>query len=338
MRQYSEFDAFLGPARIGAWLNQHYPNNSPFIVRRHPSCGGRNRVWLATTRTRPGRLIVKQPADALEGDRSPREFWAFEGPLFHCDAIVTPTLLDRTVGLIAMDEGGAIEEGPARCKALADLGTTLAALHSIEPDALASGPQVRQVPQLAPMTDLSVWKQCGHGGRAVIRLCQKDRAITRAFEATLANATSKDISTLVHGDVRAENVIFINGRPALVDFDDCGVGPAARDLGAAMGAIVCHWVDGLRMLAGHSPLQWVADGEICFSEVVQSVARLLRTYRETLSKRVPPPSLSIVVDWAVVWIANRTWYDAVGSASLPASLRARLLAAAQLPESARELW
>jgi len=78
----------------------------------------------------------------------------------------------------------------------------------------------------------------GFRERYAVRLAAGTLALIEDFLPSLGAYLSRrdEPATLVHGDYRADNLLFGTGRPAVLDWQTCAYGPAAADLSYFLGS------------------------------------------------------------------------------------------------------
>lgn len=158
--------------------------------------------------------------------------------------VAVPALLghDPERGLLVMEDLGdedlfALRSAPGELRrGLYEKTLTLAArLHAFEPGRLPAG--VRLMPGFSP--ELYRWERDYFREQCLRKVCRLDvsAAEDEALETELAALAGRLLETppaLVHRDLQSQNVMIVNGEPALIDFQGMRLGSPFYDLGSLL--------------------------------------------------------------------------------------------------------
>lgn len=150
-------------------------------------------------------------------------------------------------------------------------------------------------------------------------------------------------SAVVHGDVKADNVLCraAPDRPrplALVDWEAGGLGDPRWDVGCLVGDLVFTWLSGIDLDAGPGLDDWIAAADPPFSAVRADVAAAVTTYAAALP--VTAADRRLWVRFAAFFLLQRLCSAAIHSPVLPSRSLAYLQVAGQLlrrPDECAEL-
>jgi aminoglycoside phosphotransferase (APT) family kinase protein len=148
---------------------------------------------------------------------------------------------------------------------------------------------------------------------------------------------------LVHGDVRAANVVCGPDpdlpRPlVLVDWEVAGHGDPRWDVGCLVGDLLTAWVDGLDVDAGDEFSDWSATAPVPFAAVAAEVRALTAAYAAV--RPVTPGDRRQWLRYAAFPLVQRACASAGDGPDLSPRARACLLLAGRLlhrPDSCEEL-
>ena len=111
----------------------------------------------------------------------------------------------------------------------------------------------------------------------------------------------------LHGDCHASNVLWNDGGPHFVDFDDCRMGPAVQDLWMMLSGDREAMGQQLRcIIAGYEDFCEFDDNELALIEALRSL-RLLH-YSGWIARRWHDPAFPVAFPW---FNTQRYWQDRV---------------------------
>lgn len=184
-----------------------------------------------------------------------------------------------------------------------DVTTLGADIGSLVPQVLEVGPE--------DLAGLSA------GEIELVRLVQGDPSLAEAL-AALAEGWRRQC--LVHGDLRADNVLVPRGReePAvLIDWELTRYGDPACDLGSLIGDVVRSCLDRVRPSEG-AVREWTRPAAGMLARLSPALSSLWEGYRSTAQRLADPrPSLPVLaVAHAGVFLLHRTAAGAQGLGGL----------------------
>ncbi|RZS91375.1 phosphotransferase family enzyme [Motilibacter rhizosphaerae] len=143
--------------------------------------------------------------------------------------------------------------------------------------------------------------------------------------------------TLVHGDLKSNNILCSRGSSAvrLIDWETAGWGDGRWDLGCLVGDLLFGWLAGLRFSAGGTLDSWLASGEP-FDVVQTRVRRLLAAYRSG-GRDLSADDELVCLRYAALFLLQRTASAAMHAPALPALALAGLHVAGSLLRRPAEL-
>ena len=224
---------------------------------------GRNRVFVVTGEGTAG-FVVKQP-DAREHDllaheaavlrqlaiAEPRLAPSLPTPLLYDPVrrVLVCSLVGNGLDLSAYHARGRFPPMLARA-----VGTTLALLHGLSPEAVDKLPAARDArPPRNPAPLELVLGMSDAGVRLLGVLQRSSELCDRLAELD----RSRNLSAVVHGDMRPSNCVAFprpgarrRTRIALVDWESAGAGDPHVDLGAVLAEYLHDWLWSMWMLDG----------------------------------------------------------------------------------------
>jgi aminoglycoside phosphotransferase (APT) family kinase protein len=323
---------------LGEPLNQHsaqgilaavLPDRGPYAVSTHIQ-SGRHRLYVGRDVEGAG-YLVKQAV--FNANSTAAESWFYRNicPRFEyapepvavldLEHIVVLTYLDGAVRIsdMAQEDPGAALEG------LVHTALPLAQLHSIQLPTEGWPGATSTLPPLDPVP-LDLWNSSSSGARTITSIVQQRPRLAQAY-TTARNPTGP--RTLVHSDLKNDNILYHGSRLYLIDWELAGIGAPAVDLGAVVGSMLCLWIDHLAIDADTSIENWVEGAALSFESLRDAVERFVTAYRHSLTAagRV---SMSTIVRAAAAWIVGRTFAEASLGYTATASQRLRLVVAESL--------
>jgi len=276
---------------------------SGLTITEHPS-SGRNRVFVVAGDGR--RWIAKAGA-------SGRESWFYRevGPNLSWVPASSP-VSDRAVTVTAYLEQAVSVEDLARdspSQALSVLVSTaplLAELHAWSPpSASAPAPAANPaIPELAPV-HVSEWLDGTEGSFHLLQSIQRREMLCRALREATAGVGPQG---LIHGDIKADNILRGPDGPLLIDWELCGQGRVGWDVGCVVGSMLAVWIEGVDF-RGTAPATWLQDTVVPYQEICDAVGQFVDDYRTRIAHEVP--SMSVVTTYAATWLATRTWAESL---------------------------
>lgn len=209
-------------------------------VRTRP---GRNRLWFGVTTT--GVDVFAKELTGDPGDVASR----WERTLaFHRSAaarqIAHPRLLgaDGEDAVVAFEYLAGVtgvelmvreEFSPSDAAAVGDLVGALHASPIGDESALRVAHPAERFLKLASAIPAPLYEQLSMAQLHAWRLLQRDEPLLQAIRSHLAAPPPRD--TLVHGDLRVDQLLRVEGRWLLTDWEEFGAGDPARDVGSFVG-------------------------------------------------------------------------------------------------------
>lgn len=291
-----------GPA-IRRLLRSIDPHAHARITRHELS--GRNRIYLVDLIGRTA--IVKLPGDrrfeALGRESSVLSVLSGNYP-FMPEVLATsadpPAVaiqylshVEPLHGLASRDPGRAIEE-------FVKLARPLAVLHTL---AVRLDAAPRTMSSLDPVWHAE-WLNAGPASREFIRKAQKSVAISRSCQQGLA---FKSPEGLIHGDIKADNVLISDHGPLLIDFEMSGLGRTIDDLSAVLGSLLSIWVDQLGLVDGDSAKDWISGAALEFTTIDAAWSRFIGDYQQAAG--TAPIADQAVTDGVVLWLVSRAYAE-----------------------------
>lgn len=268
-------------------------------ITEHPR-SGRNRLFVVRGQDRS--WFVKSATSTAES-----WFHTHVGPLLRwvpaamsspepgvavTEYVESPSVLD----LAADDPAGAVG-------VLVTLAPLLAELQALPLDAAA--PAARPaLPELDPV-HVSAWLDSTEASRHILASIQGRQVLSEAVRAARSGLGPRG---LIHGDLKVDNILHAGGTPIVVDWELCGDGHVAWDLGSVLGSILAIWIEGMD-LDGTSPSTWFKDSVVPYAEICDAGCQLVADYRRRVNGAMPP--LSAVVTCAAAWLAVRSWVESL---------------------------
>ncbi len=312
------------------------PECGPFTVHSHPQSG---RHCLYVGQDEGGvRYLVKRTPPSAGGAAAETWFYGHLEPRFEYAPKPLAVVEDQHVVVLEYLDGAdsvsdmARRDPRAGLAGLVDAASPVARLHSLAPEG-TDGPLTTTT--LAPLdpVPLDLWNSSSDGARTVIALLQ---GRTRLAEAYRSQREPGGPRTFVHGDIKVDNILYLDGRPYLIDWELAGIGTPTMDLGAAVGSMVCLWVDNLAADADASIATWVRDAPLQWDDVRDAARRFVSTYLTNLTAAVDVP-VGDIVRAAATWVVARTWADASQRHAATPWDRLRLITANSLIERPKHL-
>ena len=142
------------------------------------------------------------------------------------------------------------EQGPAAEKALVDLGCALGSLHAdLRDSRWRADPFLAELPSKPPWVlsvhrpEVEILRQLSPAKRQLLQIVQNDQGMSDSLD--LAREMWQ-VETIIHGDVRSDNVLVLADGAAirLVDWELVQRGDPAWDVGGAFQDILLFWLDG----------------------------------------------------------------------------------------------
>lgn len=278
-------------------------------ISRLPGAVGR-RVYLAKfdcDRT----FVVKQPSS--HGLESHSECWFYESVRPCFDHAPSPRLVKSDQGLIVLEflEDAVTVQTISRRSpstalgALLRLAPVLRALHTTPPASTDNPDFGNVMPPLDPVP-VELWDRCSDGARMVVRHVQRRPVLARHYAE--ARQQMRAGASIVHGDIKLDNVLWSAQGPRLVDWELSGLGSPLVDIGATIGSMVGLWIDGLSIDASSPIDAWLLGGELHWTAVQDAVDTFFASYGDGVEHggftRVS------AVRAAAAWMVGRAWADA----------------------------
>lgn len=280
--------------------------------RRHPH-SGRNVLWL---RESDGAMTLRKES----GTSAINEAWLYGTLGGHIAAVTSPISSDteRAVVVLRYHDGASslhdVEHPIEFLFHYAQLAMVLAELHHqpVPNDA----PTSPNLPRLRP-APYGIVETLGPGARELLTGCQSMPGLLVADEL----AASVDGPTaIVHGDLKPDNVLLVDGWPVIIDWDLAGRGVIWTDLGAIVGSMIDSYATTIR----HNEA-----GELAASVPIELIHGACESVLTDYwgDRRRPADSRRLAYSHAALWMAWRVIIEA-SSARKPSGVhRARLVLA-----------
>ncbi len=197
------------------------------------------------------------------------------------------------------------------------LGAALGTLH-----ATFRGCEPAADPRLAALPDLPVWSLKVHrpepallasmtpARRRLLRIVQGESAMFDQFDAVRASWRGE---TMIHGDLRFDNVLVVGGASPgvrLVDWETVQVGDPAWDVGVVLQELVVRWLSGMPQAASLGALERVSSARYPLAEVKTTAGAFWAGYRSTAE--VDSAGLLLrAVRFSAVRLVQTAWEDSV---------------------------
>jgi hypothetical protein len=287
----------------------------PVTVTDHPR-SGRNRLYDVTGDGRA--WIAKQSASPTESwfarTVAPGVGWVPPSLVAGADLVLS----ERAEGLpTALELAG--RDRVAALEALADLAMPLAELHAwpTGDDVPASA---AAIPQLDPV-HVGVLVDSTEAARELLRRFHRRDALRDAMRVT---RNSPGPTGLIHGDLKADNVLCAPGSPTIIDWELCGIGPFAWDLGSVVGSMLAMWIETADLTAPR-PRDWLDRATLPYAAVVRAARRFVSDYERAASAPVPRPATTAAA--AAAWLVARSWAESLQTMRVDPRLLLRLVVA-----------
>jgi hypothetical protein len=170
--------------------------------------------------------------------------------------------------------------------------------------------------------DISWLAELSPAGAEVLRILRNDPTFATRFEPM---ATRWRAESLIHGDVRLDNILIRTGGPAgpriwIADWEMAQIGDPAWDLAGALQDLLVHWVGTMPLSEGLAPTDWVSRARLPLDAVRRAARALWSGYREAAAPS--PGEANDLASRAVAYSAARlvqSAYEAAAEADrLPA--------------------
>lgn len=191
-------------------------------------------------------------------------------------------------------------------EALAELVNTaplIAELHGSEPDGSVPAAQP-PLSQLDPV-HVSAWID---GTKASIHVLQHLQSRPVLCTALRAAHDGGGPQGLIHGDLKPDNILRGPERPVVIDWELCGTGAVAWDLGSLVGSMLAIWIGGFD-LTGDRPSAWFDGAQVPYRDVTRAVSRLLTSYGEHAA--TVTPTTTEVATATAAWLIGRSWTESL---------------------------
>ncbi len=110
------------------------------------------------------------------------------------------------------------------------------------------------------------------------------RTAQRASKALAVLAeTAHSFSIMVHGDLKADNLLFKDQGIRLVDWELCSLGHPMSDVGTLVGSVLSSWFELIPPRVGKPIIEWFAGGTVPASCVSLTLDALLQGYEDAMS-------------------------------------------------------
>lgn len=290
--------------------------SEPVALADHPRSGrnqivevtGDGRAWIAKR--------TQAPAEAwFAATVAPSVSWAPRCvPVEDPDLVIVERLTDAATvhELAGSDPDAALD-------ALVDLAEPLAELHAWPTDD-DTPPCAAALPELDPVNVVAVI-DATEPAREVLRRLHRRDALREAMRRTYV---VEEPIGLIHGDLKSDNVLVAAGTPTLIDWELCGTGPLAWDLGSVVGSMLAMWVDSADLDAPDAGA-WLAGAAVPYEQVADASRRFTERYR--VAARGPVPDPGAIAAAAATWLVARAWAESLQRLTVDPRLLLRLVVA-----------
>lgn len=288
----------------------------PVTITDHPRSGrnqivevtGANRAWIAKR--------TAAPAESWFATRvAPTVGWVPPCvPIEDPDLVIAERLTDTpTVHELA-------DRDPlAALEALVALAEPLAELHAWPTDD-DMPPCAAALPELDPV-HIGALVDATEPARELLRRLHRRDALRDAMRRTYV---VEEPTGLIHGDLKADNVLVTPDTPTIIDWELCGSGPLAWDLGSVVGSMLAMWVDSAD-LDRPDAAAWLAGAAVPYERVAAAARSFVGTYRRAARRRVPGPAA--ITAAAATWLVARAWAESLQRLTVDPRLLLRLVVA-----------
>ena len=186
---------------------------------------------------------------------------------------------------------------------LVGLAPALAQLHGWPVDGTAGEVPagVPAMPQLDPV-HVSAWTDSSAASQYFLGALHQRERLCQVLHEAGAGAGPQG---LIHGDLKADNVLWSSGEPLVLDWELCGRGYVGWDLGAVIGSILAIWIEGVRLEAPREA--WFDEAAVPFAEVSDAACQFLTDYGGQAPATMP--SRAVVVAYTASWLLGRAWAE-----------------------------
>lgn len=176
------------------------------------------------------------------------------------------------------------------------------------------------LPELDPV-HIGVLVDSTEPARELLRRLHRRDALRDAMRTTY---TAEGPAGLIHGDLKVDNVLCTPDTPTIIDWELCGIGPLAWDLGSVVGSMLAMWVDSADLTAS-DPAAWLAAATVPYADVNAAARRFMDTYQDSTAEPVPDPST--IAAAAATWLVARSWAESLRRLTIDPRLLLRLVVA-----------
>lgn len=274
-----------------------------FTLTEHPR-SGRNRMFVATVAE--GRWFAKAGASEAES-------WFYREVGVDLDWVpASLPLSDPRVTLTDYldDRPSVIEvaaEKPTQALGvLVSLAPHLAELHGWS-RSLRSTPMPAATPALPQLEPVHVlmWLDSTPASCQVLHSIQRRSVLRAALRTGLAGAGPRG---LIHADLKGDNILCGATGPMVIDWELCGEGHTAWDIGSVVGSMLAIWLDGVDF-QDSAPGAWLEQTVVPYKEIRDATRQLVTDYRTTLGERTP--STATIASYSATWLAVRSWAESL---------------------------
>lgn len=210
---------------------------------------------------------------------------------------------------------------------LAKLAIPLASLHSRVLSHHEIPSALLPMPVLDPV-DIRALVDWSPAAQEIAQMVQHRPVLTEALNSARREVEPRG---LIHADIKTDNVLVRDDVPLLIDWELCGRGPLAWDLGAVLGSMLTTWLDSLEMNDQTSVAAWIERAEVPFPYLSLCARAFLTTYRAAMGRAdASVPSLKTISSFTAAWTCARTWAEALRYTQLTARHHLRLIVAENL--------
>ena len=202
---------------------------------------------------------------------------------------------------------------------LASLAGPLAELHAW-PTGDDAPQSTAALPELDPI-HIGALIDSTEPARELLRRLHRRDALRSAMRATYA---AEGPAGLIHGDLKIDNVLCTPRTPTIIDWELCGIGPLAWDLGSVVGSMLAMWIDSAD-LTRSGPAAWLAAAAVPYAEVNAAARRFMGTYQDAYAERAPDPQT--IAAAAATWLVARSWAESLQRLTIDPRLLLRLVVA-----------